>query len=71
MNIRYLVRFMCVLNTQDYSYYSLSLQLFHPLYTIIATASEDATVKLYDYESSELERTFKGHTGAVNDICFR
>lgn len=44
--------------------------LFHPLYTILVTASEDATIKLYDYESGEFERTLKGHTNAVQDLAF-
>jgi WD40 repeat protein len=43
---------------------------FHPLFNIVATASDDAHIKIYDYEGGELERTFKGHTGSVNDITF-
>lgn len=44
--------------------------IFHPFYTIVATASEDATIKLFDYETGGLERTLKGHTNAVHDIAF-
>ncbi|KIM79589.1 hypothetical protein PILCRDRAFT_73886 [Piloderma croceum F 1598] len=43
---------------------------FHPQYSIIASSSEDATVKIWDWESGELERTLKGHTKAVQDVDF-
>jgi hypothetical protein len=41
---------------------------FHPLYSVLSTASEDASVKIWDWESGELERTVKGHTKAVMDV---
>ena len=44
--------------------------LFHPVYNVIVSASEDATVKVWDYETGGFEKTFKGHTDAVQDICF-
>jgi platelet-activating factor acetylhydrolase IB subunit alpha len=43
---------------------------FHPVFSIIATASEDATIKTWDYETGEFERTLKGHTKAVQDVAF-
>ncbi|KAG5354059.1 protein with putative role during mitosis [Termitomyces sp. Mn162] len=43
---------------------------FHPQYSIIASASEDATVKIWDWETGEFERTLKGHTKAVMDVEF-
>ncbi|KAJ2840481.1 Lissencephaly-1 [Coemansia sp. 'formosensis'] len=43
---------------------------FHPQYTLLATASEDMTVKLWDAESGDFERTIKGHTKAVQDVAF-
>ncbi|KAI9015549.1 WD40-repeat-containing domain protein [Hyaloraphidium curvatum] len=43
---------------------------FHPVYTVLASASEDTTVKTWDYESGEFERTLKGHTKAVHDIAW-
>ncbi|KAF8576683.1 dynein regulator [Ramaria rubella] len=40
---------------------------FHPLFSNIATASEDATLKVWDWDTGELERTLKGHTRSVTD----
>ena len=43
---------------------------FHPSYSVLASASNDATIKIWDWESGDFERTLKGHTRAVNDIDF-
>ena len=43
---------------------------FHPLFNLIASASEDATVKIWDWETGEFERTLKGHVRNVNDLDF-
>lgn len=43
---------------------------FHPTFNLIASASEDATVKIWDWETGEFERTLKGHTRPVNDVAF-
>ncbi|KAL1412924.1 Lissencephaly-1 [Vanrija albida] len=43
---------------------------FHPTWTVLASASEDATVKIWDWESGDFERTVKGHTKAVADVDF-
>ena len=44
--------------------------IFHPVYSIIASSSEDSTIKVWDFESGEFERSLKGHTDAVQDIAF-
>ena len=43
---------------------------FHPTWTVLASASEDASVKIWDWEGGEFERTVKGHTKAVTDVDY-
>ncbi|WVR06314.1 nuclear distribution protein PAC1 [Kwoniella sp. DSM 27419] len=43
---------------------------FHPTWTVVASASEDASVKIWDWESGEMERTLRGHTKAIADVEF-
>lgn len=43
---------------------------FHPVFSQVASASEDTSIKLWDWEGGEFERTLKGHTKAVNDVEF-
>ncbi|CEQ39856.1 SPOSA6832_01413, partial [Sporobolomyces salmonicolor] len=43
---------------------------FHPLFNIVVSASEDASLKVYDWETGDFERTVKGHTKAVQDVDF-
>jgi platelet-activating factor acetylhydrolase IB subunit alpha len=48
----------------------VSRVIFHPVFPLLVTCSEDASVIVWDYESGEFERTLKGHTGSINDVAF-
>lgn len=43
---------------------------FHPVVDMLASASEDSSIKLWDSESGENEWTLKGHTSKINWIDF-
>ncbi|GIJ92746.1 protein with putative role during mitosis [Aspergillus pseudoviridinutans] len=43
---------------------------FHPVFSSIASGSDDCTIKIWDWEHGELEKTLKGHTRAVSDVDF-
>ena len=43
---------------------------FHPIFSSLASGSEDTTIKIWDWELGELERTVKGHTKTVLDVDF-
>lgn len=36
----------------------------------MVSASEDATIKVWDYETGDFETSLKGHTDSVQDIAF-
>ena len=39
--------------------------VFHPIFSLMVSASEDATIKIWDFETGDYERTLKGHTDSV------
>lgn len=43
---------------------------FHPLYDLLASASEDASIKLWDSETGENDKTLRGHTKKINSLAF-
>ncbi|KAI9673205.1 MAG: protein with putative role during mitosis [Caeruleum heppii] len=43
---------------------------FHPIFSSLASGSEDTTIKIWDWELGEQEQTIKGHTKAVLDVDF-
>lgn len=43
---------------------------FHPRFNILASGSEDGSIKTWDADTGELERTLLGHTGTVYDLAF-
>ncbi|KAK0490479.1 dynein regulator [Armillaria novae-zelandiae] len=49
---------------------SVNAVAFHPLYSVVATASDDCSIKIWDWETGELERTLKAHTKRVSDCQF-
>lgn len=44
--------------------------IFHPMYAVMVSSSEDGTIKVWDYETGDYEKTLKGHTDSVQDIAF-
>jgi len=42
----------------------------HPVYTVVCSGSEDATIKVWDHESAEYIKTLKGHTSTVHSLSF-
>ncbi|KAJ4455304.1 putative Lissencephaly-1 [Paratrimastix pyriformis] len=43
---------------------------FHPKFSVLATAAEDATIKIWDTEGGEIESTLKGHTDVVQCVAW-
>ncbi|KAG4414249.1 protein with putative role during mitosis [Cadophora malorum] len=43
---------------------------FHPVFSSVASGSDDCTIKVWDWELGELEKTIKGHTRAVQDVDY-
>ncbi|MCJ1432962.1 protein with putative role during mitosis [Xylographa pallens] len=43
---------------------------FHPIFSSLASGSEDTSIKIWDWELGELERTLKGHTKTVLGVDY-
>eukprot|EP00658_Telonema_sp_P-2_P023521 TRINITY_DN19432_c0_g1_i1.p1 TRINITY_DN19432_c0_g1~~TRINITY_DN19432_c0_g1_i1.p1 ORF type:complete len:422 (-),score=78.60 TRINITY_DN19432_c0_g1_i1:398-1663(-) len=43
---------------------------FHPVVPLVAASGEDGTVKVWDYESGQFEKSLRGHTNAVQYLAF-
>lgn len=49
---------------------SITAVATHPVYRVVASAGEDATIKVWDMDGGEVERTLKGHTNVVHGLAF-
>ncbi|KAM0737587.1 hypothetical protein ACQRIT_007591 [Beauveria bassiana] len=49
---------------------SVNCVAFHPVFSTLASGSDDCTIKIWDWELGELERTIKAHTQPVRDLDF-
>jgi len=43
---------------------------FHPVVPLVVACAEDGTVKVWDYESGQFEKSLRGHTNAVQHVAF-
>ncbi|KAG9239719.1 nuclear migration protein-like protein nudF [Amylocarpus encephaloides] len=43
---------------------------FHPVFSSLASGSEDNSIKIWDWELGEMEKTVKGHTNSVLDLDY-
>eukprot|EP00299_Pterocystis_sp_00344_P011204 c5181_g1_i1.p1 GENE.c5181_g1_i1~~c5181_g1_i1.p1 ORF type:complete len:405 (+),score=93.42 c5181_g1_i1:54-1268(+) len=44
--------------------------VMHPVFSTMASASQDGTIRLWDYESGQYETTLRGHTNSVDALAF-
>uniref|UniRef100_A0AC34GQ77 LisH domain-containing protein n=1 Tax=Panagrolaimus sp. ES5 TaxID=591445 RepID=A0AC34GQ77_9BILA len=49
---------------------SINRVIFHPIYTLIVSGSDDASIRIWDVLTGRCERALTGHTNAVNDLAF-
>lgn len=50
--------------------HSVSCVQIHPVYNMGASSSHDGSIKLWNLDGGDQERSMKGHSGKVNYVCF-
>lgn len=58
------------LYTLESHQHEISCIAFHPVYSTIASGDRGSTIKIWDWELGELEKTIKGHTNAVTSVDY-
>lgn len=48
----------------------ITVVVTHPIFSIVASGSEDTTIRIWDHETGQYERTLKGHTGSITGLSF-
>lgn len=66
---RMLPRLPCSYTLEGHSS-AVTCVALHPKFTTVASGSEDGTIKLWDHECGDYERTLKGHTNNIHSIDF-
>ncbi len=49
---------------------TVTVVVTHPVFSLVASGSEDTTIRIWDHETNQYERTLKGHTGAITGLAF-
>lgn len=44
--------------------------VFHPVYSVLLSCSEDHTIKIWDLETGQMEKSFKAHLSTIQDLSF-
>lgn len=49
---------------------AVTVVVTHPVYSLLASGSEDTTIRIWDTEIGQYEKTLKGHTGPITGLSF-